>query len=94
MRDRINKLEVEFVKEMPKTKQPGILYISKEYGVAIHLCACGCGKQTVTPIGQIGTRNWKLVENGALVSLQPSILNSGLECKSHYFVRDNKIVWC
>ena len=94
MSEKIYKISVEFVKEIPKDKQEGILYISKEYGVAIHLCACGCGEQTVTPIGQIGTRNWTLIENGQLVSLQPSILNSGMKCKSHYFLRENKIVWC
>ena len=89
----IYKVEVKFVKEMPKDKQEGILYISKEYGTSIHLCPCGCGKQAVTPLEPGIQPRWKLTENGDLVTLSPSILNR-FECKSHYWIRDNNIVWC
>ena len=91
---RLNELTPKFVKEIPKKKESGILYISKEYGVAIHLCCCGCGEQTVTPIGQVGVHNWTLVDNDGVVSLSPSIYNSQIACKAHYFVKENKIQWC
>ena len=94
MMERLNELEPVFVEEMPKVKEHGKLYVSKEYGVAIHLCACGCGEQTVTPIGQIGTHNWTLTDNDGVVSLSPSVYNSQLPCKAHYFVKENKIQWC
>ena len=32
-----------FVKYIPEQLEPGKIYISDEYKVAVHLCACGCG---------------------------------------------------
>ena len=69
--------------------EDGILYISIEHSVAIHKCACGCGKEVVTPISPNG---WKLIFDGETVSLNPSIGNWNLECKSHYFIRNNCII--
>lgn len=67
----------------------GKLYISKKYNIATHLCCCGCGKETVTPLEETG---WKLIENSG-VSLSPSIRNFNFHCKSHYFVKNNQIEW-
>ena len=76
----------KLVHYIPNPMEQGILYISKEYGVANHLCLCGCGEQTVTPIGGEG---WKLIENGDKVSLTPSISNYQMPCKSHYIITNN-----
>lgn len=76
----------KFVEFIPNPMEQGILYISKEYGVANHLCLCGCGTQTVTPIGGNG---WQLIENGDKVSLTPSIANYQYPCKSHYILTNN-----
>jgi len=88
-----NDIRPEYVLYMPPAEdmKPGILYISHEFSVAIHLCASGCGKQVVTPIGK--PEGWHLTENNGVVSLAPSIGNWQIECKSHYWIRDNKIVW-
>jgi len=76
----------EFVKFIPEQMEPGILYISKEYGCANHLCLCGCGTQTVTPLGD---GMWSLIESGDKVSLTPSIYNYQIPCKSHYIITKN-----
>jgi hypothetical protein len=34
---------------------------------------------------------WDLLENGGKVSLHPSIGNFQIPCKTHYFIKDNKI---
>ena len=87
-------MEISYVELMPAEFKEDTLYISKEYGTVIHLCACGCHEKTVTPIGQIGVHNWILSETASGISLTPSILNSGLECKSHYWIKNSKVIWC
>lgn len=90
---KLNELKPVYVEYMPKKIDEGILYISKEFRIAIHLCACGCGKQAVTPI--VGSDRWTLTENNGLVTLRPSIGNWRWEnpFHAHYFITDNKIEW-
>jgi len=92
--ERLTELEPVFVKEIPKDKEHGKLYVSEYYGTAIHLCCCGCGALTVTPIAQDGIYCWTYARSGDNVTLSPSVYNSHEPCKSHYFIRDNKVVWC
>jgi hypothetical protein len=88
-------LKPVFVKTMPKELEQGVLYVSELYGTAIHLCACGsCKQHTVTPF-HIGERGWQYTRDAEdRVTLHPSIGNFQMPCKSHYWVRENKIVWC
>jgi Family of unknown function (DUF6527) len=51
----MNTITLERVKYMPRELSSGILYISDEYAVAGHLCACGCGNKVITPLG---TAEW------------------------------------
>jgi hypothetical protein len=80
----------EYVKHIPKELEPGILYISKEFEIAIHLCACGCGVKAVTPLKQ-----WKLTDIDGNVTLRPSIGNFAGEhpYHAHYFVTNSQIQW-
>jgi hypothetical protein len=89
---KINEITPIYVGHIPDVLEEGFLYISKEFNVALHLCACGCGKETVTPIDTMS--GWVLTEhpNGA-ISLSPSIGNFYFPCKSHYFIKENKILW-
>jgi hypothetical protein len=81
---------VEFIPE-PPLMEDGILYISRAFQIAIHRCACGCGVQTVTPLGP---GDWTMTEKDGFVTLRPSIGNQQFPCKSHYLITDNKIQWC
>lgn len=89
---KIFELQPVYCVEMPKELESGKLYISKEYKVAIHLCACGCGGKTVTPIEDT---EWKLTEDDGKVTLRPSIGNFNGEepYHAHYFITENKIDW-
>ena len=92
-REKINELTPMFFEELPEKKEPGILYISEEYGkTAVHLCACGCGVQSVTPIGE---GEWTLTKNEGKVTLRPSIGNFSGEnpYHAHYHITENKIEW-
>jgi hypothetical protein len=86
----LSEIKPVFVRSMPLCLEEGILFISREYKIAIHLCACGCGERTVTPLNK---NEWKLENEGGLVSLTPSIGNFQMRCKSHYWIKKNKIVW-
>ena len=80
----------EFVEFIPEDVKENVLYISIRYGTATHRCPSGCGEIVVTPIKPT---DWTLIWNGESVSLSPSIGNWSLPCKSHYWIRENKIVW-
>lgn len=88
-------LKPEFVKYVPKELVQGVLYVSEEFGTAIHLCACGtCGEKTVTPFHNEAT-GWKYTRDAEdRITLHPSIGNFQMPCKSHYWLRENRIVWC
>jgi hypothetical protein len=45
------KFELQHVHYMPTELKPGVLYVSEEFGIAIHLCACGCESKIKTPLG-------------------------------------------
>ena len=87
----MNKIKLERVQYVPKQLSPGILYVSEKYSVAGHLCACGCGKKVVTPLGPA---EWSFTESGKVcLPSAPSIGNWQLPCRSHYVIRQGRIDW-
>lgn len=93
MAKKLYSLQPEYVHYLPEILQEGKLYISKQFSSASHLCACGCGKEVVTPLNPKLIAGWDLIEKDGLVSLSPSIGNFNLKCKTHYFIRDNEVIW-
>jgi hypothetical protein len=87
---RRNSITHEFVEFIPSELQEGVLYVSVQYATAVHTCACGCGNKVVTPISPI---DWQLFFDGDSVSLRPSIGNWEFPCRSHYWIKSNKIRW-
>lgn len=83
-------LNYKFVKNIPEKLAENTLFISIDYCTAIHKCFCGCGNEVVTPLSP---SNWELIFDGETVSLFPSIGNWSLDCKSHYWIKKNKVVW-
>ena len=80
----------KFVDIVPEDMEDGILYISIKYGTAIHLCACGCKNEVVTPFSPT---DWQLTFDGKTVSLSPSIGNWSFKCQSHYFIKNDEIIF-
>jgi len=80
----------KFVEFIPEKIAADTLYISIEYNVAKHKCACGCGDEIVT---SLSPSRWSLYYDGETVSLYPSIGNWTHNCKSHYYIKNDKIVW-
>lgn len=83
------RLEHKFVKSVPRSLEPGILYISLDYATVVHSCCCGCGEEVVTPLSPT---DWNMTFDGAAVSLSPSVGSWNLKCRSHYFIRNGKVI--
>ena len=86
---RHTKLEHRFVLYIPEQLERGVLYISMEYATAAHACCCGCGLQVITPFTPT---DWKMTFDGETVSLWPSIGNWNFACRSHYIIRNSRII--
>ena len=83
---KIELLEVEFI---PSELVPGVLYVAREFGAAMHLCACGCGSKVSTPLGPT---EWSLTDGSHGPTLDPSIGN-WQRCRSHYWIDDGQVRW-
>jgi hypothetical protein len=83
-------LKHEFVEFIPKNLPDGVIFISIPYTTAIHNCCCGCGSRVVTPLSPV---DWTLIFDGRSISLNPSIGNWNFPCRSHYWIRNNKVIW-
>src|SRR5882672_12260484 len=84
------RFEHRFVEAAPQTLEPGVLYVSIRHKSVLPLCACGCGREVVTPLAP---HRWQLSFDGETVSLEPSVGNSVLSCRSHYFITNNEVDW-
>lgn len=86
----IERMRLEAVEFMPAQLEPGILYASKKYRTTAHLCACGCGEKVRIQLGDLG---WRLTEGRSGPTLFPSIGNWQKPCRSHYYIRDGRVLW-
>lgn len=84
------KIELEHVHYMPKELKPCVLYVSKEFKTAAHLCACGCGAKIRTPLTPT---EWSIEETGDGPTLSPSVGNWQQACKSHYWIYRGEVRW-
>jgi hypothetical protein len=87
---KLSHLVPAFVEFLPDELESGKLYISMQYATASHKCCCGCGRDVVTPISPT---DWQLAFDGRSLSLTPSIGNWSYPCRSHYWIRHNRVVW-
>ncbi|MCT4185326.1 hypothetical protein HZP28_17015 [Elizabethkingia anophelis] len=78
-----------FMTEIPQDPEQGILYVSIQYKVVVHLCACGCKNKVVT---RLSPKDWELTFDGNGITLYPSIGNWNFKCQSHYWVKNNSII--
>ncbi|WCO01319.1 DUF6527 family protein [Psychroserpens ponticola] len=85
--EKIKLLKVHF---LPKELKDGFLYVSEEFGIAGHLCPCGCKNKIITPLDP---SEWSFEETNNKPTLYPSIGNWQLPCRSHYWITDGIIEW-
>ena len=87
---RRNSIKHEFVQFIPDAPEEGTVYVSIPYATAVHKCFCTCGSEVVTPLSPT---DWELRFNGKTISLHPSIGSWALPCQSHYWIRNDKVIW-
>lgn len=84
------KIKLQRVQYMPKELEPGVLYVAEEFGVAAHLCPCGCGSKIRTPLSPT---EWTLEETSRGPTLYPSVGNWQQACQSHYWIYEGEVKW-
>lgn len=91
----VSELEIDEKTALPVVLD-GVFYIEDSTPYMAYKCPCGCGNVSMLTRNRDGYSGqcWRLEEREGKVSLSPSVLSSGFACKSHYFIRDNKIIWC
>lgn len=82
---------VEYIPSEGKDLLPGIVYISMKHRTVVHRCPCGCGGLSEFVLDPI---RFRMEYDGDSVSFSPSVGNSNLLCRSHYWIRENEIQWC
>tara|TARA_R110002096_G_scaffold318039_2_gene512496 strand:+ start:8304 stop:8744 length:441 start_codon:yes stop_codon:yes gene_type:complete len=87
---KITSFKHHFVENIPDNLKRGVLYISIDFSTMIHLCACGCDHEVVTPLSPL---DWKFLFDGETVSVTPSIGSWSLPCRSHYNIRTGAVIW-
>jgi Family of unknown function (DUF6527) len=87
---KLGEVRPQFVPNIPEQLAEGVLYVCEPHRIAIHRCCCGCGEEVVTPLSRA---EWQIVCKGSSVSLYPSIGNWNFRCRSHYWIRRNRVVW-
>ena len=80
----------EMVSSIPEVLQGNTLYVTAAVDVAGHLCACGCGREVITPISPT---DWSISFDKQGPTLSPSIGNWAFPCRSHYFIWNGEVVW-
>ncbi len=81
---------MECVHYMPGELREGVLYVSEEFGIANHLCACGCGSKVRTALGPM---EFAVTETADGPTLRPSVGNWQRECQSHYWITRGEVIW-
>ena len=94
MSARLTSVTPSFVEYIPADGEnllPGIVYISMKHGMVVHRCPCGCGQLSEFMLDPI---RYRMEYDGDAVSFEPSIGNSNLSCRSHYWIHGNQVRWC
>lgn len=84
------RFDIERVRYMPKDLRPGVLFVSDEFGIALHLCACGCGSRIRTALGPT---EFSVTETPEGPTVHPSIGNWQQVCQSHYWIERGSVIW-
>lgn len=85
-----------FVDDVPDKFDNRIIYIIENEGYywqAVMICPCGCKKILHMNLIKEHRPSWKFkINKKGIITLHPSI-NRIVGCRSHFFIREGKVVW-
>lgn len=87
---KLDRVDHAFVDRIPESLDAGVVYVCIPCATVVHRCCCGCGEEVVLPLSPT---DWKLVFDGETITLYPSVGSWALACRSHYWIRENRIRW-
>lgn len=87
---KTKEFEYELIDHAPEKLADGVLYVFMRYAALMHLCACGCGREVVTPLDPT---DYTFTFDGETVTLRPSVGNWRFPCRSHYFIPKSRVEW-
>ena len=87
---KLHRVTHRFVDRVPSPLDDGVVYVSIGFGTVVHKCCCGCGDKVVTPLTPV---DWAVIYNGQSISLHPSIGRWDAPCRSHYWIRNDRVIW-
>lgn len=61
---------------------------------ALLMCPCGCGQRLAVNLMQTIHPHWRLSIKRGKASLDPSIWVAPHKCGSHFWLVDNRVLWC
>lgn len=79
----------EAVERIPRVLSPGVVYHNVEFEIAALVCACGCGHR----ISLLVPDGHRILVQGNVPSITPSILVADAACHSHYYITDGEVDW-
>lgn len=83
--------------DLPDSLRPRIVYLIGENGhtwQAAMLCPCGCQAVIQLCLLADASPHWDyVVHRDGTVSLHPSVFRK-IGCRSHFFLRSGRVVWC
>ncbi len=86
----------QYVNYVPEKINSNTIYLVGNEGYywqAVMLCPCGCDKTLNMSLMKEHHPSWNIKFNSdRIITLHPSI-NRTVGCKSHFFLRNGKIVW-
>jgi len=85
-----SQLSPKFVEYIPEVLEDGVLYVAMEFQMVAHRCCCGCGSPVFLPLNPT---QWRLTFDGEAIWMEPSIGSWSLPCRSHYWIRGNRVQW-
>jgi hypothetical protein len=74
----------------------GMLYVVERGQRArwiVMACPCGCGERIEVNLSRARHPAWEITPHGDAVSLYPSLWVSSDKCGSHFWIRDNRVLW-
>jgi hypothetical protein len=90
--DKYRVIQVEDEPDFVKSKKIYVIGEDDFLAFAIMICPCGCKSKIHLNLLPGKKPTWSIININGIPTLKPSIWRT-VGCKSHFFVRDGKIVW-